>query len=428
MPLWTAGLPFNSSNRGEATVERLNEGARKANELRQSYWPRQTFRGLHLGVSRSGSPLSAVTLFKADEIVMHDGYIATDFQNLSAAITTSGAGGLDTGSEANSAWYEIYAIQRSFDDAKALMLHRGPSFVLSGPSSVTDISASSSIQAQTTKLAQGFVALSTAPVSYVDLYIARTGTPAGFMYVTIESSSGGNPSGVVLGTSDSYSPFDVNATSGWHRFYFRSPFTLSLGTSYHIVLQLPGATVDASNYIGWARSVTSYYPDGVVATWAPSSWTQNASSDFAFQLKHMVPSTAVTLPTGYDRYARVGWVYNSSLGNFLKFYQTEKNVYTPEFNVATFSIGGLVDLSAYVPPIPVMFKTGMAHTVANTAVWMCPSDSYPQSIATGLHIMYPHIANAGSPDPGPDILCEGQAIYTGTSAPSATLYARGYQW
>jgi len=76
----------------------------------------QDFRGLHLRTSPNADVANTtVTLIKADAITMANttgvglglSALTETWTNLSAVITSSGAGGLDTGSEAASTWYEI---------------------------------------------------------------------------------------------------------------------------------------------------------------------------------------------------------------------------------------------------------------------------------------------------------------------------------
>lgn len=60
----------------------------------------------------------------ADEVVVSDGSKLRRLTNVnvSAAITTSGANGLDTGSEASSTWYALHLIYNPTTDTKALLL------------------------------------------------------------------------------------------------------------------------------------------------------------------------------------------------------------------------------------------------------------------------------------------------------------------
>jgi hypothetical protein len=89
------------------------------------------FRGLHLRTSPNADvAATTVTLLRADEIVSDDGYPWSVTTPLSAVISSSGAGGLDTGAEAASTWYEIYAIRKSSDGTKNLLLHKAPTFSL----------------------------------------------------------------------------------------------------------------------------------------------------------------------------------------------------------------------------------------------------------------------------------------------------------
>ncbi len=63
----------------------------------------------NLSISRSSTTACAVT---ADEIILNNGSKISSV-SFSVAITTSGVGGLDTGTEASGTWYYIYALSAS---------------------------------------------------------------------------------------------------------------------------------------------------------------------------------------------------------------------------------------------------------------------------------------------------------------------------
>jgi hypothetical protein len=72
---------------------------------------RESFRGLQLRTHPDADKaLTTVQLIAADEIVLSGGSRVADWSFLTAAITTAGYSGLDTGAEAASVWYEIHAI------------------------------------------------------------------------------------------------------------------------------------------------------------------------------------------------------------------------------------------------------------------------------------------------------------------------------
>lgn len=72
----------------------------------------------NLAVSRTNVTTVAVTY---DELITDSGTRITS-GSLSAAITTSGANGLDTGAEASGTWYYIWVIRKSSDGTVALLL------------------------------------------------------------------------------------------------------------------------------------------------------------------------------------------------------------------------------------------------------------------------------------------------------------------
>lgn len=72
----------------------------------------------NLSVTRGSATQVTVT---ADELILDDGTRITSV-NETAAITASGADGLDTGSEASNTWYYIYIIRKSSDGTVASLL------------------------------------------------------------------------------------------------------------------------------------------------------------------------------------------------------------------------------------------------------------------------------------------------------------------
>lgn len=75
--------------------------------------PRSSWRNMK--VVRTNATTVTVT---ADEVILHDGSdaaVSATSVNEAIAITTSGAGGLDTGAEGSSRWYFVWIIRKSSD-------------------------------------------------------------------------------------------------------------------------------------------------------------------------------------------------------------------------------------------------------------------------------------------------------------------------
>src|SRR3989338_7937192 len=112
----------------------------------------EDFKGLSLRTSPNADvAATTVVLDHADEIVMDTGNRVATWDDLSAIITTSGAGGLNTGAEAASTWYEIYAIRKSSDGTKNLLLHRAKDYFLDEDQSTSDASSEEIRKSSTTR-------------------------------------------------------------------------------------------------------------------------------------------------------------------------------------------------------------------------------------------------------------------------------------
>src|SRR3990167_2476971 len=203
---------------------------------------RQTFRGLNLRTHPDADvAASKVYLDHADEIVMHDGEQVDDWDDLVADITASGAGGLDTGAEGASRWYEIHAIRKSSDGTKGLLLHRAKDHLLD-TSFTTARNAERRLRIATAtatdKLAQGVQFATAGKLEFIDVQIIGGTAPTGNIWFSLQASSGGDADGVALATTDKLNAAFVATTANqWVRFVFRAPYTVASATQYHLVLE-----------------------------------------------------------------------------------------------------------------------------------------------------------------------------------------------
>lgn len=325
----------------------------------------QTFRGLTLRTHPDADvATSKVLLNHADEIVMHDGTRVADWNNLVADITASGAGGLDTGSEGASRWYEIHAIRKSSDGTKNLLLHRAKDYGADQSNTTVNstINARRTSAPTRTKLAQGIQFTTSGPVPFVDVLLIKTGSPTGNIWLTLESNSGSNPS-AVLATSDKLDASLISTTAQWVRFVFRTPYTQTAATQYHLVLQGDYTTSDDVNNIGWRSNSSTVYANGEARELDSAVWASvgGGGYDFGFKLYVTQNDTAVTMPSGYDQRALIGWVYNNSSSNFTFMQAQDRHVWTSELTVissGSASFLTFVDMAALLPPVPVTWTVG----------------------------------------------------------------------
>lgn len=192
----------------------------------------QDFRGLTLQTHPdSDEAASKVQLIHADAIVMNDGEEIASWDDLVADITASGIGGLDTGTEQASTWYEIYAAYNG--TSKGLFLHRAKDYNLDEEYSAGEDATQglrSAVDNSTIRISQGFQTTLAGPVEFVDVKLIKTGSPTGNYWFTIEANNGGVPSNTPLATSDYYDASRLTTTATWVRIPFRTPYSISAAT------------------------------------------------------------------------------------------------------------------------------------------------------------------------------------------------------
>jgi len=279
------------------------------------------FRGVVLRTHPDANQrTSKVVLQHADTIILNDGTGVSDWTNLIADKTQSGAGGVDTGSIVASSWNGVYAIRKSSDGTRGLMLHRTPYYSFDATQLTVDSTVALRDASSRTKVAQGVKFTVSQPVNVILLNLSKTGTPTGNMWLTLESDSAGSPSGVVLATSH---VIDVSklptfaAVVGTH-FIFTTPYTATATTQYHIVAQ-GDFTVSGANYVRIAIKNSDVYAGGQIKTFdGASTWT-GATSDAYFGALVSTGTFVPTMPSGYDQYSLIGHVFADGSSNLVPF-------------------------------------------------------------------------------------------------------------
>jgi hypothetical protein len=395
----------------------------------------QSFRGLTLRTSPNADvAATTVTLDHADEIVMQDGTRVADWDDLSAAITASGAGGLDTGSEGASRWYSIHAIRKSSDGTKNLLLHRAKDYFLDESNTTATSTSSLRDASGQTKRAQTFDTDVTGPVEFAEMKFAKVGSPTGQFWLSIYATSAGLPTGSALASSDKLDVSLVSTTAQVIRLIFRSPYTVTAATTYALVVE-GNFTISGANYLNFDRSTTDPYAAGQLCAYDGATWT-GSSVDAWFKVYVTQNDTALTMPSGYDQYALVGWVYNNSSSNFNTFRQVQKFVsYIGNTELYNAAVAGailptLTDVSAVLPPLPCSMWNIMLN---NTAGARCMVAGVPDGYAG---------TNSGSggcirfDGPGINYLfivgptqTDFQALYFAATAVSTmAAYSNSYEW
>lgn len=376
-----------------------------------------------------------VALLSADEIVMHDGESVTgwggDTGPLVADITASGAGGLDTGSEGASRWYEIYAIRKSTDGTKNLLLHRAKSFDADQSQTTDDGTGSSpGLRYDSTleRLAQSFAAGLSGPLPFIDVKVSKTGTPIGSCWWTLEADSSGSPSGTALATSDKFDVSLMSSSTNVLRVPFRTPYTLVATTTYWLVMR-GDYTTSTSNYVVWLQKASGNpYASGTAKTYNGSTWATSTNKDHYFKTYVTQNDTAVTMPSGYDQRALIGYVYNDASSNFRRFRQLNGRVEFNRTQLGTYTNTtlALTDLSAWIPPRTCQWLVAPVTDTANAQLWLGP---VPEGYESG-YVFYQSLPSAaagqlGSPLP---VVTTYQAIYLAVSTGTGTPRCMGFIW
>ncbi len=347
----------------------------------------QTFRGIHLRTSPGASTAAhQVELIRAREIIYNDGHsdesnfadLAATVLPLTADITVSGAGGLDTGAEEVSTWYEIYVIRNPTTGVRNLLLHKAPYFFFDESQTTEDGGhvlrrATAPVN---TKLAQGFQTTNAGPVEIVDLRLLRTGAVTGNIWLTIEADVAGAPSGVALATSQVIAVNSIHTASQMIRFVFHRPASVAAATQYYVVLQGDYAASDAVHVTWRADTTAATYANGTKQFYDGAAWASDADDDFWFRLYVTRGSTALTMPTDYTQYCRIGFVYNDGTSTFTPFLALDNKV-TPLVDqsivsgvTSTFPL--LTLLTGFVPPVPVALGVVVQSAVDNEELIISP--------------------------------------------------------
>jgi hypothetical protein len=354
---------------------------------------------------------TTILLKNANAIVMENGDHVSGWSNLTANITTSGAGGLDSvsGLAANT-WYSVYAIYNPDTGNKALLLHQLETRVIdqNWPIAIdTEVAflgfnatnATNPFTRYVTKLSQSFVPTVTAPVYGVEVRMGCQLIDAGNCWITLEHDDGfGNASGSVVATSRVISTLErgpVGTSPGtWNTlFLFDTLTTLGSGGRYHFVVntdRLPAVTLDANaitiegntapttnilqrNFmasVGYnafpGNDIYSGYGDCRSWNAVSQSWwtTSNTGTGFAeptdlyFKIWHIFNRNNVVLPAGYTQKALIGYActnVNSRLKEYKQVDRTMCTGYSDDWWGWTSSASPqgneLVLLSHVIPPV-----------------------------------------------------------------------------
>lgn len=403
----------------------------------------EVFRGLTLQTHPDADvDDKKVQLLHADAIVMDDGVEIATWDDVVADITVAGAGGLDTGTEQASTWYEIYAIHDGTN--KKLLLHRAKDYFLDEDVTAGEDATQgcrSNVDNSTVKIAQGLKVDTAGLLEVFDAKLIKVGAPTGNFWFTIEADNAGVPSNTPLATTDKYDVSLVPTTAVLARIIFRAPATLSAATQYHLVLQGDWA-VSGTNYLGWRMDGTAgAYANGAMALFDSdtSTWTTDTDDDLIFKAYITRNDTAVTMPTGYTKKALLEHVFNNASSNFNPFHAQDRRVtFLGDRQVGdytTTTIGVLTDISAFIPPRPVIALIGTSHDTAGGTTSTSPvgsgyvGASQPGTGVNGTLVFVNGVTGLLNVQNGPGPLHTlYQALYAQVGSGTGRVRCLGYHW
>lgn len=445
-PYPSSVISLATSTAGE--LERLRYTIKKLSGWSQWYAhteaprkPTSGFRGLVVGTHPDNDSFaSKLYLYTAGEITLDDGTtIVGGWDRLPADITVSGAGGLDTGAEAASTWYEFYAIRKSSDGTKNVLIHRAKDYFADESNATTDTTLALRDASARTRIAQGFTTDNTGNIEFVDISLDKVSTPTGNLWVTIEADSSGVPSGTALATSDKIDVSKVDADAHTVRMVFRNPTSVTAGTKYHLVYYGDFA-VGAAHVLTNANTTNVYRTSSYIAQqYDGATWSAATPLDLVFTIYVTRNDSSVTMPTGYDQKCLLGYAFNDSGSSFDRYIQHDRDVRWLAGKSATDSTTTAMNLKtsvAFMPPRVVTIKFGIKNsTVGNAENYLGPvptgfsssglTSGSGQDGVVGVSTTY-----VSTPTYGffPELITETQGYYTAVSAGIGTYVAVGYRW
>lgn len=363
----------------------------------------QDFHGLHAKTGPDNDVRkTTISLLNLRSAVMSDGTRYDDVVRegtdtpLTAVITTAGAGGLDTGAEAN-AWYSWHLIGKSSSKSNSdlrLLLHRAPDFFKDEEQATDDTSRALRLLTATAtdKIAQGIKVDTTGKMPFVELKLRRVGAVSGDIWVTIEGDNAGSPDGTPIGTSEKIDAGNHISSNGaqWILFRFFVRPNLTATTQYHVVLQGNYAKSDTI-FIQWQGVVAGGYANGVSKDYNGTTWSATAGGsglDRGFRAFIVRNDAALTFPSGYDQECLLGYVLNDATPDFEAFEQINRYV-KPLINrnrtdgSGTFLRPDLLDFATWVPPVSVLAHMSIKDTVGATSVRVAQTPEGGAEISTG---------------------------------------------
>lgn len=141
----------------------------------------------------------------------------------------------------------------------------------------------------TGNIGQGFQIKIQSKIHRVQLYLKKTGSPAGDLTLKLATDDSDKPSASILATSDAVAVSTVTGSYTLIEFTFTTPARLEPFTQYHFILE-GDATYDSSFATGvtvvelGVDASSPTYAYGAISTYAPSVWTPDATKCAIFTI------------------------------------------------------------------------------------------------------------------------------------------------
>lgn len=402
-----------------------------------------THQGVVLRTARNSTDaLKRVELVTCDYIIMDDGAVLRndngEWSGKYADISLSGAHGLDSGTEGNVSWYEIYAIAKE-DGTRDLLLHKShtwryDTFHNTGEDSGQAVRAATA----NTMVAQGFKLYDTAEIVSITLRVAKVGSPTGVMSLAVYSDNAGAPN---VAQIQSYSLDVSRLTSGISEVAFNFPRTgtVLLGAAqYHMLLQGTWA-INGTDYVSWRMDGSAgTHAEGSKSLWNGSTWSADTDDDMIFWVFTEYGVASLVYPSGYTKKSFLGWVYNDSFSNFVPFIQrgtTRRTLQVTLDNSRAHVCDGTIHAVHFIDNLPPMecveAMVGATGTGAQAGVialgGVDATDISPVGVSTGAQA----VAISGTTSDRltvvmPVLVERNLAMINGTNG--ASLYVVGFSW
>lgn len=174
-------------------------------------------------------------------------------------------------------------------------------------------------------LSESFTVSTTTPITKLKFEI-YSGSGTGVLNLKLESSSGGFPTGNLAGANTKKDSISVSANTVYE-ITLDAPFTPTIGTIYHMVLECVSGSMQVS-----ANTLSAPYANGMVSQFS-SVWTAYSAIDLYFgvyQQDTITVASIVFTPISYSvlpAKAFLAWKTNGGSGTVRGYYSFDESTW-----------------------------------------------------------------------------------------------------